>query len=555
MSEPAPAPRAPEPRGRGVANSDPPDRPRVATTWVPLFAFPLVEYLALTTAVDATELSRLPGARHLGVLGTFAICAVTALALVGGAEIRAALAAGRDERVQWTRRPRALATHVLSYLAFFALTFATSRGLVPTSSVPDVILGGAWLALGAATLVSWAALSLPLALRRWAAQHGPRATAVALAVGAAALAAGHLLEQNWRHLARGTLYLAAGLLSLGRGELWADPTRETPRLGIDDFYVDIAPECSGAEGMGLMAVLLTSYIVLFRRELRFPRALLAVPIGLLAAFAGNAARIAALVWVGRYVSMEIALRGFHSKAGWVAFCAIALALVSLTRRFAAKTEVPRGALVEGPVSAYIGPEVALLAASLLTGLFAPGPDALYAVRLVAAGAVVYVHRDALRGVLATKSSSAPVAIAAGVAVYGVWLVLADDSPTAEGLTGFLEGLPAAARVAWIALRVAGGVLVVPLVEELAFRGFAMRWAESRAFDEVDPRVVGARGIVLSSIVFGALHSSFLAATAAGVAYAYVYRRRGRLGDAVLAHAVTNALLAIEAVALGHYERW
>jgi membrane protease YdiL (CAAX protease family) len=61
--------------------------------------------------------------------------------------------------------------------------------------------------------------------------------------------------------------------------------------------------------------------------------------------------------------------------------------------------------------------------------------------------------------------------------------------------------------------------------------------------------------VVSSIVFGVLHTNAVAGFAVGLLYGQLYRGRGRLGDAVLAHAVTNALVAIEALALGHHGRW
>ena len=40
-------------------------------------------------------------------------------------------------------------------------------------------------------------------------------------------------------------------------------------------------------------------------------------------------RIALLIAVGVNISPEIALSGFHSKAGWLFFCGIALALIAL----------------------------------------------------------------------------------------------------------------------------------------------------------------------------------------------------------------------------------
>ena len=53
--------------------------------------------------------------------------------------------------------------------------------------------------------------------------------------------------------------------------------------------------CSGYEGIGLIWAFLTAYLVLFRRRLRFPRALLLFPIGTLVMWLANGVRIAALV--------------------------------------------------------------------------------------------------------------------------------------------------------------------------------------------------------------------------------------------------------------------
>jgi membrane protease YdiL (CAAX protease family) len=41
-----------------------------------------------------------------------------------------------------------------------------------------------------------------------------------------------------------------------------------------------------------------------------------------------------------------------------------------------------------------------------------------------------------------------------------------------------------------------------------------------------------------------MHHDVVAGAAVGILYGLAARRRGRLGDAVLAHAVTNALLAV-----------
>ena len=76
------------------------------------------------------------------------------------------------------------------------------------------------------------------------------------------------------------------------------------------------------------------------------------------------------------------------------------------------------------------------------------------------------------------------------------------------------------------------------------------------FDQTVANYIGtAVAVVLSSAAFGALHGRWLAGMLAGALYALAYYRRGRLGDAVLAHATTNALIAAYVLATGTWSLW
>ncbi len=59
----------------------------------------------------------------------------------------------------------------------------------------------------------------------------------------------------------------------------------------------------------------------------------------------------------------------------------------------------------------------------------------------------------------------------------------------------------------------------------------------------------------SSFLYGALHGRWLAGTVAGMFYSWAMYRRGRVEDAIVAHATTNALIAAEVLTLGHWELW
>jgi CAAX prenyl protease-like protein len=108
---------------------------------------------------------------------------------------------------------------------------------------------------------------------------------------------------------------------------------------------------------------------------------------------------------------------------------------------------------------------------------------------------------------------------------------------------------------WLIFRVLGSVVTAPIAEELAFRGYLLRRLISADFENLSsPRFTWVSFLV-SSILFGALHGRWLAGTAAGMFYAWAMYRRGKVGDAIIAHAVTNALIAAEVLLFGHYSLW
>jgi CAAX prenyl protease-like protein len=61
--------------------------------------------------------------------------------------------------------------------------------------------------------------------------------------------------------------------------------------------------------------------------------------------------------------------------------------------------------------------------------------------------------------------------------------------------------------------------------------------------------------LLSSVLFGALHGRWLAGTVAGMFYVWAMYRRGKVLDAIMAHATTNALIAAEVLLFGSWTLW
>jgi len=148
-----------------------------------------------------------------------------------------------------------------------------------------------------------------------------------------------------------------------------------------------------------------------------------------------------------------------------------------------------------------------------------------------------------------------VAIVTGIVVLVLWVNL--DLPwttigNAPGYNPTTDG-----RVDWllVAIRIAGAALVVPVMEELFWRSFVMRWVERADFQLVDPARIGFKAFVIPTVLFGFEHNLWLAGIVAGVAYGLLYMRHRNLWSPVLAHAVTNGLLGIWVMATASWQFW
>ena len=196
-----------------------------------------------------------------------------------------------------------------------------------------------------------------------------------------------------------------------------------------------------------------------------------------------------------------------------------------------------------PTAAYLTPFLAILAAAMISRAASGGFEWLYPLRFAAAAAVLWFFRSTYSNL---NWRFGGLSVMAGIAVFGLWLGLdlMTHGSQRSALGESLAALNTPVRVAWLVFRTAAAVVTVPIAEELAFRGFLIRRLSSADFDSLSARHYTYVGVFVSSLAFGLLHGDrWLAGTLAGLIYAFVFLRRGRIGDAVVAHATTNALLA------------
>ncbi|HEY4088205.1 MAG TPA: exosortase E/protease, VPEID-CTERM system [Bryobacteraceae bacterium] len=376
------------------------------------------------------------------------------------------------------------------------------------------------------------------------------------AAGAVILGQG-LVQRLWLPLSKITFQIVQ---ILARPITTLDVYPDRLALGKGAFGIIIAPECSGLEGILLLLLVGGLWLILFRKECRFPQALLLLPVGAVILFFLNAVRITALILIGVAGAEDIAVKGFHSQAGWISFNFVALGLCVAAQRMSWFSKRPR---VKKPArsttEAYLVPFLAILAASMAARAMSSDFEWAYPLRLVAPLAVFWFYRRSYRGIDWRFSPGGGLwfGIGAGVLVLALWagVDFASGAPVTAMPKQLRDASPGL-RIFWISLRALAAIVTVPIAEELAFRGYLIRQIMSKDFDKLPPTAFSWPALIVSSVVFGVLHGGrWIAGVAAGLIYALVYVRRGRIADSILAHAVTNALLAAMVLFGGAWQYW
>jgi len=478
----------------------------------------------------------------------------------------------RDAAVSWPL----VAGQILS----FAGVFATLRWLA-TGAAPMMLGNVGSLLAAAGVAASWLVFSLALIAPRIGLFRHLLGTAVLFA--AFAVTAWHIgdLTTNFWYFSSGT---TMRLVELLLGPFADGPiVRPTPFvIGTAGFRVDVSPACSGFHGIGLITTLLAGYVWWFRRILRFPQALLLLPLGAMLMWLANVVRITALILVGIWISPDIAVDGFHSVAGWIAFLSVGLGLIwgasqmtfftqpdglpPPTEGTARGLTTPRPAVISvdgcGPLPTHLSsttcllPFLALTAVTMLAQAFTSGFDMLYPVRVIATAGVLWSLRHDLPW---RTARLAPEAVLIGAVAFAIWMLLTPDAAASSAAATVRQNplhLSQPWQMIWLVFRLIGSTVTVPIAEELFFRGFVTRRCISADADSVPIGQFSWFSFLVSSVAFGVLHGdAWVGGVVVGMLFAVALYRRRQMFDAIVAHATTNALLSGYVIATGSWSQW
>jgi CAAX prenyl protease-like protein len=212
--------------------------------------------------------------------------------------------------------------------------------------------------------------------------------------------------------------------------------------------------------------------------------------------------------------------------------------------------------------AYVAPFAAFVAVMALEHTVAPQSQLFYPLRLLIVSAVLLLFS---RPYITLRTSFPLASIGIGIAVFLIWIGpdrlfgyrhfwLFDNALTGSASSSISPALKDSAL--FLTLRAIGSVALVPIIEELFWRGWLMRWVIDNDFLKVPLGKYAPRAFWIVAILFASEHGPYWeVGLAAGIVYNWWLIRTKNLADCILAHAVTNGILAAYVVVSGRWEYW
>ncbi len=210
-------------------------------------------------------------------------------------------------------------------------------------------------------------------------------------------------------------------------------------------------------------------------------------------------------------------------------------------------------LLSHPAVPYVLPFAVFL---LLTELARWVPNSLlwvYPLKTIVAGGLLLWFRKTYSEI---KPEFSLLAITVGIVVFLLWIPLyggyllmsEPEIVNPYELAGSLA-LP------WIAIRLLGSSIVVPVMEELFWRSFLLRYLVNPDFRQVPLGTFTASALAISVALFGVEHNQWFAGMVAGLLYTLLLYRTKSLFSCIVAHAVTNFLLGVYVLTTQQWQYW
>jgi len=209
---------------------------------------------------------------------------------------------------------------------------------------------------------------------------------------------------------------------------------------------------------------------------------------------------------------------------------------------------------------YVFPFIVFMALTEAARYFPDEAHLLYVIKTILVGVILWFWRNAYTSDFAVKMAPAEylIAIAVGLLVLAAWILPEKLFPQLAGDAAFnpysFNWHPV---VVWalIAVRLIGAAVVVPIMEELFWRSFLLRYIINPDFKKVALGTFSWFSFTAVVILFGVEHHRVIQGMIAGVIYTALVIRQKSLSGCIVAHGVTNLGLGIYVIVTQSWEFW
>ncbi|KAF0221865.1 MAG: abortive infection [Geobacteraceae bacterium] len=157
----------------------------------------------------------------------------------------------------------------------------------------------------------------------------------------------------------------------------------------------------------------------------------------------------------------------------------------------------------------------------------------------------------------TNPSHAVASVFTGLLVFLLWVNMDWSFGTLGAPKGFNPNVfqDDSLRTGIVIARLAGAAIVVPIMEELFWRSFLIRYVINSDFAKVPIGLFTWPSFLISTVLFGLEHNLFLAGMMAGIAYNLLLYYTRSIALCIVAHAITNLALGIYVLQTGRWYFW
>lgn len=212
--------------------------------------------------------------------------------------------------------------------------------------------------------------------------------------------------------------------------------------------------------------------------------------------------------------------------------------------------------------AHVAPFAVFVGIMSLEHTFSLSPEVWLPIRFCA---TIFALLLFSRGYISFQPSVPSASIALGAAVFVIWVApdilfgyrhswLFENALTSRAVTTVSPAMQR--NDLFLVLRVATSTLLVPVIEELFWRSWLMRYVMEADFLKIPLGTYARSAFWITAVLFALEHGPYWeVGLAAGILYNWWIIRTKNLADCILAHAVTNGILAVYVIAAGQWQYW